>query len=190
MKPLAVYSPWDLQSSEPPDMSSQAYRFLAEGDSWFTIGSLNPAKTDLLRDGLRPVRLRVELSSPGDTLQHHIEDEHDRNFVNCCGPHRQSLDAVLLSCGGNDLIDAMQVGPRVRRRRDAAEAANGRSVIGRHVTWRSGWQTSPLHEANLKNLVQRAKRPSRLRRLMPVRDADTAQRPVPGWASDPAGHRC
>lgn len=44
MKPLDVFTPDELSSGMPPDLSYAAYRFLAEGDSWFTLSTLNPGQ--------------------------------------------------------------------------------------------------------------------------------------------------
>ena len=111
MQPMAIYSPWHLGSSEPPDLSSPAYRFLAEGDSWFSIGALNPAKNSnlLFEMAFEQSACAVNCAAPGDTLRRMSQISTDRNFVELlCGRRARIWDGLLLSCGGNDLIDALQ----------------------------------------------------------------------------------
>ena len=143
-------------------MSSQAYRFLAEGDSWFTIGSLNPAKNSnlLFEMAFDQFACAVNCASPGDTLQHIAKMNTDRNFVNLLrGRIARVWDGVLLSCGGNDLIDAMQVrGPGIppaqRLLLQAAEWGDATLGPARYLS-DQGWQTfSTYMKANLKQLVQ------------------------------------
>ena len=42
MADLVLLTPAQLDSPEAPPLSEFAWRFLAEGDSWFSIGALNP----------------------------------------------------------------------------------------------------------------------------------------------------
>ena len=44
MPKLDIYSPAQVFSSEPPDLSSPAFRFLGEGDSWFSLDTLELVK--------------------------------------------------------------------------------------------------------------------------------------------------
>ena len=82
-----------------------SWKILAEGDSWFSFGSWK------LQSILTQLRLRrdaavVSLAEPGDTLRH---------MSQICGnaplramlstTHGYAWDAILLSGGGNDVID-------------------------------------------------------------------------------------
>lgn len=93
--------------AETPSSPEYAWRILAEGDSWFTLGAL-PA-TNLLNE-LRFPRsvIIVNAGYPGDTIRHMAEISDnlplrrmlvERNFA-------YEWDALLVSGGGNDLIDA------------------------------------------------------------------------------------
>lgn len=170
MKPLAVYSPWHLSSSEPPDLSSQAYRFLAEGDSWFTLGTLNPAKNSnlLFEMAFERFACAVNCASPGDTLRRMAQMNRDREFVGLLvGRTARLWDAVLLSCGGNDLIDAVQVRgagipPAKRLLLESGEWGDTSLGPQRYLS-DAGWQTfSTYLKANLAHLVAlRDRGPSR-----------------------------
>ena len=75
MQALVVYQPGPLISGELPDLSSAAFRFLAEGDSWFSIGTLNLAKNSNLLFEMCFERLccAVNCAAPGETLLKFIE---------------------------------------------------------------------------------------------------------------------
>ncbi|HUG25618.1 hypothetical protein [Piscinibacter sp.] len=111
MQKLTIHPPDALFSSEPPDLSFAAYRFLAEGDSWFSIGALNPLKNSnlLFEMRLRRSGVAINCATPGDTLKRMSQAGTDPNFVDLlCGRRARHWDGILLSCGGNDLIEAVQ----------------------------------------------------------------------------------
>ena len=118
-KAMAVYSPGQLFSNDPPELAALGYRFLAEGDSWFSLGTLNPAKnSNLLFEMVFDQSAgAVNCASPGDTLTRMSQMNRDPNFTDLlCGRRARIWDALLMSCGGNDLIDAFGVrGPGVPR---------------------------------------------------------------------------
>ncbi|HJV62299.1 MAG TPA: SGNH/GDSL hydrolase family protein [Albitalea sp.] len=114
MSKLDIFSPAQLFSSEPPDLSSPAYRFLAEGDSWFSIGTLNLlANSNLLFEmEFAQSGCAVNCASPGDTLKRMVQMNTDRNFIDLlCGRRARRWEALLMSCGGNDLIEAVGTPP-------------------------------------------------------------------------------
>ena len=107
-----VVTLFDVQSGDPesqPDNPQYAKRFLAEGDSWFSDNAM-PASANLLQQIRLPQSAIVlTLAQPGDTIRHMGAIAHnpllarylaDRNFAS-------NWDAILLSGGGNDLIDAV-----------------------------------------------------------------------------------
>lgn len=111
MPALAIYSPDQVTSNEPPDLASLGYRFLAEGDSWFSIGSLNPARNSnlLFEMEFQQWAGAVNCASPGDTLRRIAQMSRDPHFVNLLAGRRAlPWDALLMSCGGNDLVDAVE----------------------------------------------------------------------------------
>jgi len=90
-------------------------RYLAQGDSWFSIGSLfDPPTTSLLLD-MAPARstVVVNCAHPGDELAHMTDAMHDAAFLGLLSDRRTRLpwDALLVSGGGNDLIDAANSQP-------------------------------------------------------------------------------
>lgn len=102
----------------PPEsaLSSYGRRLLAEGDSWFSIGSLTferaPNLLTLLDfDASTAI---VSCAYPGDTLQLMVERARDPWFDRLLRHPRFASywDGVLLSAGGNDLIAACQVPPQ------------------------------------------------------------------------------
>jgi len=111
MAKLDIYQPSQMFSGEPPDLSSPAYRFLAEGDSWFSIGSLNPLQSSnlLFEMVFAKSGAAVNCASPGDTLKRMAQMNTDPNFIDLlCGRRARFWDGILLSCGGNDLIEAVR----------------------------------------------------------------------------------
>jgi lysophospholipase L1-like esterase len=102
-----VLSVADTQSGEP-DTSPGTFdaRVLAEGDSWFTIGAI--PSSNLLFELRFPRRTAVvNIAYPGDTIVHMTDIASnpelrrmltDRNFG-------WRWHAIVLSGGGNDLID-------------------------------------------------------------------------------------
>ena len=146
MPSLTIYTPHHLAGNEPPPLEQYGWRFLAEGDSWFTIGALNPAKNSnlLFELAFESTACAVNCAYPGDTLQHMAQFTANPDFANLlAGRTARTWDGLLLSAGGNDLIDALQVrGPgvppeqRLLLRADEWSAAPG---VARYVS-EPGWQ--------------------------------------------------
>jgi hypothetical protein len=161
MKPLTVYSPNQLGSGEPPDLSFAAYRFLAEGDSWFTLSTLNPARNSnlLFEMQFEQFACAVNCARPGDTLAHMAEMNRDPTFVQIlCGRRAYNWDGLLLSCGGNDLIDALQVAgdgvPRAQRLLLRSDEWGPASEGPQRYFCPEGWQTFTGYlQANFNHLL-------------------------------------
>lgn len=103
-----------VDSEMAPDFSSVRYRMLAQGDSWFSINGLNLFRASSLLPHLDfgHSAIIVNCADPGDTLAHMVEWRRDPWFASyLCGPRERPWDAMLLSAGGNDLIDALGVLP-------------------------------------------------------------------------------
>jgi hypothetical protein len=97
-----------------PDPSHFLFHFLAHGDSWFSVGSLIPfATTNLLAEMAFPfTAYAVNCARPGDTLAHMVEWKKDPNFLTLLASVKASpWEAILMSAGGNDVIDAAAVPP-------------------------------------------------------------------------------
>ncbi|MBU2287765.1 MAG: hypothetical protein KKC85_15215, partial [Gammaproteobacteria bacterium] len=98
-----------------PDFAAFKYKFLAQGDSWFSIGAFPPTATTnlLLEMRLRAKACAVNCAFPGFALQRMIDRIRDPDFCRLLvGPQSWAWDGILMSTGGNDLIDALQVMPR------------------------------------------------------------------------------
>lgn len=113
---LTIKQPWDVPEL---DLNAYQYRFLAEGDSWFSIGEFPPWATSSLLFGMSrsfaASNLVINCARQGDTLSHMHQMWFDSNFTRMLdAPHLGYYwDALLLSAGGNDLIDACLVAPTV-----------------------------------------------------------------------------
>jgi hypothetical protein len=110
MFPLVQYAPLDVILSRPKaqDFPQHARKFLAQGDSWFSFGSLNPLVTASILDPMEFAKdsCAVNCAHPGDTLVHMIDQRRNPEFLNLLvGAQSWAWDALLLSPGGNDLID-------------------------------------------------------------------------------------
>jgi hypothetical protein len=114
MTPLRQYSPLDVLLGRPvaEDFPLHPRRFLAQGDSWFSFGSLNPMATGNVLDGMAFTvdTCVVNCAHPGDTLNHMVDKRREPMFANMLLGHQAwRWDAILLSPGGNDLIDFIRV---------------------------------------------------------------------------------
>jgi lysophospholipase L1-like esterase len=89
-----------------PDDPFYDWRLLAEGDSWFTIGAI-PSSNLLYELRLKQRTVVLNLGYPGDTIANVAQLSTNTEFVRrLAHPNWASdWDAVLLSGGGNDLIE-------------------------------------------------------------------------------------
>ena len=95
-------------------LNDYARVFLAEGDSWFSYGSTKFRNVPSALSFAYPACV-VNIAQPGDTLRRMHETTRNPDFYRYLqnrGGRRWS--AILLSGGGNDLIDAIW-NPRVQR---------------------------------------------------------------------------
>jgi len=166
MPKLDIYTPSQVFSSEPPDLSQYAYRFLAEGDSWFSIGALNPLKNSnlLFEMVFRQIGCAINCATPGDTLKRMVEMNTDPNFIDLlCGRRARRWEGLLMSCGGNDLIAAVQtppidaagapVPPALRLLLQADEWGPTELGAPRYLS-DAGWQTFGTYlRANVEHLI-------------------------------------
>ncbi len=106
-----VFAVAELFTNEPPPLSDFGRRcWLAEGDSWFTIGSLNLLQNANVLTALQLTARTaiVSCAQPGDTLGHMADQLADPRFDGLLRRPNFSrwFEAILISGGGNDLIDA------------------------------------------------------------------------------------
>ena len=89
-----------------PDDPDYAWRILAEGDSWFTIGAI-PSSSLLYELRLKKRTVILNLGYPGDTIANISQLSANTEFTRRLIHPNWASDwtALLLSGGGNDLID-------------------------------------------------------------------------------------
>jgi lysophospholipase L1-like esterase len=78
---------------------------LAEGDSWFTISGLPPYNLIFELRFRKHTRI-VNCGTPGDTIVSMASIARSQQLREALSPGIQRWDAILLSGGGNDLINA------------------------------------------------------------------------------------
>lgn len=89
-----------------PDDKRFKRRLLAEGDSWFSLGSV--PYENLLKELEFPERtIVVSIAEPGDEIVRMASPKHVKHFKALVTRKQTAYrwDAILLSGGGNDLID-------------------------------------------------------------------------------------
>ena len=125
-------------------------RCLAQGDSWFSIGALPPFLTTNLLFGLKLAASTciVNCAVPGQVLQHMTDTTTNTSFLQILnGMQSMKFDAILLSGGGNDMIDALQstdADPAKRLLRLQAEWGPPGSGAARYIS-ETGWAVFESH---------------------------------------------
>ena len=163
-----VISPYEFAPVGDPNpypIERFSQRYLAQGDSWFSIGALPPAFTaNLLQEMvLSRSTLIVNCARPGKVLELMTNTTWDPKFIDMLSrPNtRWPWDALLLSGGGNDLVAAacvLATAP-LDQRLLLSEAEWGPAPQGmsRYVS-ATGWTTFSTHmtEVFAHVLAQRA----------------------------------
>jgi hypothetical protein len=162
MIPLTVFRPDDVlnHGDNPADLSSPRYRFLAQGDSWFSIGDLNLAKNSnlLFEMAFTNSRCAVNCARAGSTLRRMVDQMREPAFnALLCGAQWRPWDGILLSAGGNDLIEALGhtgiADPALRLFLTPAERTGDPSQAASYVS-DAGWTTFETYlRANFATLM-------------------------------------
>jgi hypothetical protein len=134
-------------------------RYLAQGDSWFSLGALPPEFTTNLPEEMvlsRPT-LIVNCARPGKVLALMTDTTQDPKFINLLSrPNtRWPWDGLLLSGGGNDLIAAAIVPgnfPQAQRLLLRADEWGTQPDASRYFS-AAGWQTFSDHLTEVFELV-------------------------------------
>lgn len=155
------------------DTAPFARKYLAQGDSWFSIGTFPPwSTTNLLQQMvLSRSTLAVNCAKPGAVLAHMTDTSTARVFLNLLnGNIAWKWDALLMSGGGNDLIDAANTSPNapVNQRLLLTSGEWGGGASPSRYLSDAGWTTFAEHMSEVVDLllVQRDKKP--LNRDIPI----------------------
>ncbi len=172
MSPIQVLRPDDVLADRGPSPSQFNLQFLAQGDSWFSIGALPPSGTSNLFDGMASTvaACAINCARPGAELAHMVDTTREKTFLSFLnGRNARAWSGLLLSGGGNDLIDAAQSPPsaparlRLMATRDEWTSARGPQ---RYLS-NAGWQTFSDHlQAVFAQLL--AQRDRGINRGMPI----------------------
>lgn len=118
MQPLKLYSPQQWKRLIPLP-GPGTYRFLAQGDSWFSIGTVPPTGTTnlLMNMAFEFPACAVNFAQPGAEAAQMVAPTTSWVFnplfqaMLAGGSLAYAWDAILMSAGGNDLIAAVTTPP-------------------------------------------------------------------------------
>lgn len=149
-----------------------AKRYLAQGDSWFSIGAFPPGLTTNILAEMELARsaVAVNCARPGKVLQHMTDTTREDAFVDLlAGTVAMRFDAILISGGGNDMIDAASIGPQANadQRLLATPAERGNVAAPEGYLSEPGWNTFATHLGQVFN------------DLVDLRDSRATNRQVP-----------
>ncbi len=160
--PPALHAPAAFLSAEPPSLDDVAWRFLAAGGSWFAA----PTSGLLAQTTWRRAAAAVVCARPTGYLRRMVDVASDRDFVQLlAGRSARRWDAVLLSVGGDDLLEAVGAPARTadgqafapdrRLLLEASEWGSADAGVSRFVS-DAGWARFEGYlQANLDTIVAR-----------------------------------
>ena len=147
-QPSEILSPAD---GADPALNQFKYRFLAQGDSWFSIGTVNQFNNSnlLLKLQFPKACCAVNCAKPGATLKRMVDNIREPNFVNLLsGAKKEPWHGILLSAGGNDMIDALGhkdiTDPALRLFLTPAEITGNPTLCDSYLS-PAGWTTFENH---------------------------------------------
>ena len=102
---VVTWNEIDSQSGLPNyDPSLNDYLILAEGDSWFTLAGI-PTSNLLFSMRFKKMTMILNCGTPGDTIKHMSEITKNQVYKAALSGDGYPWKLLLLSGGGNDLID-------------------------------------------------------------------------------------
>lgn len=179
---LQVFTPQNVDNPESRigrKWDDFPVKFLAQGDSWFSLGAFPFWATSNILEQIVlgfPASV-VNCAYPGRTLSHMVEWKRDSGFASLLtGRLAVKWDGILLSGGGNDLIDATATLPRRSSGRPVGKASRllllpdewGPEAQGakRYIS-SEGWATFAAHL------------PAQLIDVVALRDEEARNRGIP-----------
>lgn len=163
--PLYVYQPSQVLGGvdDGLDLDRFDFRLLAEGDSWFSLGTFNPVKISNLLCQMEFDRwyCAINCATPGENLSLMVDRHHDPSFNNLlAGRQASKWDALVVSGGGNDLIYAIRCGwrgdvtdPTQRLILCPPEWGPAADGVSRYIS-EAGWQRFATYiQSNLDALI-------------------------------------
>lgn len=152
MKPIQVFRPAQLDDpQQPAPVSDFDLQFLAQGDSWFSVGAALMPKTTNLFDGMSTGTIAacvVNCALPGQQLRLMTNTTKAPEFTKLLfGAKSRRWAGLLVSGGGNDLIAAVRQSPAnpPRLRLLATRAEWDDRPGGERYLSEAGWQTFSRH---------------------------------------------
>jgi hypothetical protein len=154
--PVSVFTPSEFNHPDAGDRIALLERkLLAQGDSWFSLASLPPRRYSNLLHALeldRPTGI-VNCARPGVELRRMTDTTRAADFLSLLNSRAApAWDGVLVSGGGNDLIEAASSPPTAaadhRLLRTPAERASGgadAALPSADFVSEPGWATFEAH---------------------------------------------
>ena len=175
MHDIALIPPSQLNVGEAGGFPMEQYelQFLAQGDSWFSVGALPPFLTSNLFDkmSLSKPAVAVNCARPGAELQHMTSTTSNRTFLQLLnGRATRRWTALLLSGLGNDVISAAQSPPssppamRILAKRSEWSAG---ATVSRYIS-EAGWNTFDQHACEVFQVLLQNRDKSAVNRGIPI----------------------
>ncbi len=176
MHDLQLISPADYEGSGevgPFPIEQYPLRFLAQGDSWFSIGATPPWKTSNLFDKMTLSKraVAVNCARPGAKLVHMVDSTRNRTFLQLLNGNKAiRWTALLLSGLGNDVISAAQSAPSEppKRRLLARMAEWGPPGAAARYISEPGWSAFKAHVREVFRLLLQARDKTEVNRGLPI----------------------
>jgi hypothetical protein len=172
---ITLIAPSQLNGGEAGGFPMDEFplQFLAQGDSWFSIGSIPPFLTSNLFDkmSLSKRAVAVNCARPGAELAHMTNTTSNRTFLQLLnGKAARRWTALLLSGLGNDVISAAQSppsSPAATRILAKKSEWSAKPEASRYIS-QTGWQTFEQHAVDVFQVLLQNRDKSAVNRGIPI----------------------